>query len=68
MAKIDDLRDRSNETIYPRTLTRAVYDLDTGEKLDSIMDKKMDKTKITISNAEADVSLMNENDIWIKYE
>ena len=41
------------------------------ENRDRIMDLedgKMDKSKITISDKEADVILMNENDIWIKYE
>lgn len=31
MAKIDDIKDRQGETVYPRTVNRAVYDSDTNE-------------------------------------
>lgn len=44
-----------------------VLDGNTAGNLLNQINLKMDKTKIKISNLDADVSAMNEGDIWIKY-
>lgn len=37
MAKIDDIKNRLGETIYPRTLTRAIYEEGTNRSLDDLL-------------------------------
>ena len=39
MAIIDSLKDKLGSIIYPKTVTKAVYDATTSERLDSIIDE-----------------------------
>lgn len=38
MAIIDSIKDKLNNIIYPKTVTKAVYDADTSERLDNIIE------------------------------
>lgn len=46
MAIIDDLKDKSGDIIYPRTLTKAIYTEDTSERLDNILTNKVDSSRV----------------------
>lgn len=45
MASIKALRDSNNETIYPQTLTNAIFDLN-NQSLDNLLALKMDASKV----------------------
>lgn len=61
MAIIDDVKNKSNETIYPRTLTKAVYDIETNKNLDEILLEK----KIKVGNTS---SFTVERQVGLKIE
>ena len=45
MASIKTLKDSNNETIYPQTLTNAIFDLN-NQSLDNLLALKMDASKV----------------------
>lgn len=58
MAIIDDIKNREGETVYPRTLTKAIYEKGTHKKLDEVLndnfrevDDKFLETEIAIEES-----------------
>lgn len=65
-ANIKTLKDKEANIVYPQTITKAIYDLDTGQTIGDVLAGK--QKKIVISTSEPTETDGEVGDIWFVIE